>query len=130
MIRSTVVVMVAMFCLAFAAGSPVAGAFSPGPFVGILTQDETESHRFDNYPPGTYCIDIVVPYLVTLDYAPATDTVNLTLVAGETVAHLTGEAGHAEEVVSLSYCTVLDLVVGGEDVDDEAVYTVTLTRLA
>ncbi len=94
---------------------------SPGPFVGVISQDEEQVHEFDNEIRG--CPQVEEWYLLTLDYRPSEDTLNVT-VRGY---HLVGENGHAEALIMLTVCTEVDIVVGGESVESLAAYVVTLT---
>lgn len=93
---------------------------SPGPFVGTVEEDQTATHRFDNQPPGAGCVEVLVPYVVVLDYAPGTAQLSLS-VGDDTAA---GEAGAAVLHLERSPCTSFLIEVTGEDVADEAAYTV------
>lgn len=126
MLRGSAVVLGGLLGLGliFAAGGVHATPlYSPGPFVGVISQDEEQVHEFNNVIFG--CPLVEVTYLLTLDYGPSEDTLNVSVKG----YHLVGENGHAEAYILLTSCTEGDIVVGGESVESLAGYVVTLTRL-
>lgn len=101
---------------------PAVAVGTPGPFAGVVTAGQTKSHLYDNNPTNSACIQIVVPYTVTLAYAPPTDT--LTLSAGGVTA--TGANGRATVSFWSGYCTSFGITVSGDSVLHTAGYVVSV----
>lgn len=108
--------------LAAVLASPAAA--DTGPFTGTVRQGQTQIHHYNNNPKNNACIDVMTNYTVVLQYAPASDTVSLS-VGEQTVA---GSNGSAIITVWRSYCTAFDITVIGTRVASFANYTVTVTR--
>lgn len=102
-----------------AASAPV----NPGPFAGTVEEGDTATHTYQTAPPGTACVDIVTTYVVTLTYAPPTDTLGLEAGGNST----TGENGTAIVTALASPC-FLEITVTGEDVEETAAYTVAVAQ--
>ncbi len=98
---------------------------SPGPFAGTVEDGETTTHTFSNHVPMTGCAQVVVPYLVVVEYAPATDALTVTVDRHMT----TGENGVAILEFGRSPCTSFDIEVTGEDVSDTAAYMIEVAWL-
>lgn len=98
---------------------------SPGPFAGTVEDGQTNTHTFSNQVPGTGCVEVVVPYVVVVEYAPATDALTVTVDRHTT----TGEDGVAILQFGRSPCTTFDIEVTGEDVADTAAYTIEVAWL-
>jgi hypothetical protein len=97
---------------------------SSGPFSGVIRQNQTKTHRYDNNPLGMACPQVMTTYTVTLTYTPPTDT--LTLSVGSLSA--TGSNGTASLSFEGSYCTAFDIKVTGTSVGTAAQYTVNVSR--
>lgn len=106
-----------LLALPLASGSSGSGG-GIGPFVGMVTQGETDAYLYDNNPSGRPCIDLAATYTVTLSGAPVTDTLTLA-VAGKTVDTVGG-------VASVSFwagvCARFVVSVTGTDVAGAAIY--------
>jgi hypothetical protein len=110
--------LVAVLALAAAA------AGTAGPFVGRISQGQTNTHRYDNNPSNNACIALATTYTVTLTYAPSTDVLTLSAF-GKTAV---GAAGTASVSGESGWCTEFDVTVGGALVGSAATYVVTVTR--
>ncbi len=96
---------------------------TPGPFPGVLDHGQTRTHHYDNNPGGGSCIDLAVPYTVTLTYAPPTDTVSLG--SGATAVH--GVNGRASVSFWAGYCAAFPIEVTGTSVANKAAYVVSVS---
>lgn len=97
-------------------------ATTTGPYVGVLDEGETATHRYDNTPPeAPPCPDYFAPiwWIVRLDYAPPTSTLTLEVV-GRGAA--TGANGQATVVFEGGGCEELDLVVTAVDAVSPTAY--------
>ncbi len=100
---------------------PAAAAGSTGPYAGHVAEGQTQTHTYDNNPGGYDCIQLAVPYEVTVVWAgPAT----VTLAASG--ASTTESDGAATLVVTRGWCTSFD--VGVTAVAGDATYVLTVNR--
>lgn len=90
----------------------------PGPFVGAVADDETQTHRFNNHVPVA-CSHAITTYVLVLEYAPRGDTLSVT-VKGQTYV---AEGGSTTIVTHLPMCTEVHIDVTGEDVENLAAYS-------
>lgn len=98
---------------------------NPGPFAGTVEEGETATHTYRDTPEGMGCAQVVTAYVVTLTYAPATDTLELS-AAGQTV---TAENGTAVMPVLVGdTCSAFDISVTGLEVEAESTYTVSVAE--
>jgi hypothetical protein len=120
MLRTT---MLSAAGLAAVLAAPAVAAGTPGPFVGTVAQGQTKTHLYDNNPTKSDCIQLAVPYTVSVTYAPSSDT--LTLSVGSLTA--TGSNGSARLSFVGSTCTSFAVSVTGTSVARTAAYVVTVS---
>lgn len=117
--------LAAALCLLAVLAAPAAARTGPepGPFVGTVAQGEADSHHFSTHGDQP-CLAVWIPklYVVTLAYAPPTDTLALS-AAGASDA---GANGVAAVSFVANYCTAFTIRVAGTAVADEAAYVVTV----
>lgn len=102
-----------------AAAAP--GVGSTGPYVGRLTTGQTATHTYDNNPANNDCIQLAVPYDVTVRWAPGA---TLTLSTGD--KSTTQSDGSATLTSTRGWCTSFGISV--TSVSGDAAYVVTVTR--
>ncbi|HWH08725.1 MAG TPA: hypothetical protein VNX21_05955, partial [Candidatus Thermoplasmatota archaeon] len=90
-----------------------------GPVGGVVRQDETQTHAFDNRPRDGLCPEVMTTWTVTLAYAPATDVLTLS-AGGRTVE---GHDGLARVSFPAGVCTSFTIEVTGTRVTAAAAYT-------
>lgn len=112
----------AAFALALlAALAPVASAALAAPvYADSLRQGETRAYVYDNSPPkGVTCVEQATWYSVSLDYAPGSDVLTLTVPG-------VGSASGSGAIVSFQggVCTRFGFTVSGTSVADSATFVV------
>jgi hypothetical protein len=92
-----------------------------GPYTGVVTQDATNSHLYDDH----ITMDCILPvtYIVTLTYQPASDTLGLTANG----VSATGVGGQAIVTFVAACSLTFTILVSGIDVAVAAGYAVTVT---
>lgn len=96
------------------------GTFDAGPYAGVLVQDQSATHHYDNDALDQPCVSLARPYTVAIQFAPADAFVQLD--AHGHSGTFTGGSG------SLSFwsgvCTAFDIVVSARIADPAVAYTV------
>lgn len=103
--------------------APSAAALLAPP-AGALRQGETRTHHYDGSEGGLFfCPAILVTYVVTVDYAPATDVLTL-VVEGRGSA--VGSDGRATLSFTSGACGRFTISVEGTSVERAAAYIVSV----
>lgn len=109
-----------------AALAPVASAAEPfnGPYHGVLVQGQTNAHAYNDLAAYGVCPHYFAPvaYVVTLTWAPTTDTLTLQ-VPGRTAA-LSATGGSISVTIPGSGCDTFAITVTGTQVATLARYEV------
>jgi hypothetical protein len=118
----------ALLLLALLVPTVLAAPTSPGPWAGTVEQGDVNAHYFQNVPSGFACP--VFPwgqaraYVVTLTYAPPTDTLVLHY-GGQSIV---GRAGVAAYAYDGNSCQAGWFRVEGRSVTATAAYVVQVTQ--
>lgn len=103
--------------------TPAVAADGTGPYAGVLRQGESRTHVYDNNPSGNPCVDIVATYTVSLRHVPVTDTLTLSVGAGQVQT----VNGGASVTFTQGVCARFTMTVGGAAVADRAAYVLTVS---
>ena len=118
----------AFLLLALLVPTVLAAPTSPGPWAGTVEQGDVNAHYFQNNPSNVACPTFpwgsVRKYVVTLEYAPPTDT----LVLKYGGVSVVGRAGVAQYVYDGHSCQAGWFYVEGRSVAATAAYSVQVTQ--
>ena len=120
----TKTLLAAVGAVAILSGPATAAPGSTGPFSGVVRQNQTKTHQYDNNPLNNPCQQVITTYTVSLTYTPTSDV--LTLSVGSLSA--TGSNGSASLSFEANYCTSFEVKVIGTSVQSAAQYTVNVSR--
>lgn len=111
-----------LLVLALAATLAPTAAATTGPYVGLVRQDQTNYHHYNNNPLNWDCIQIVTTYTVVLTYAPPTDVLTL----GVGMMSVDGSNGRAVISFQAGVCAAFTIRVTGTSVANTAAYDVSV----